>query len=294
MTHMLQIILDDTKFLPDLLQVWREIGVSGTTIMKSVGGYRTSTWLSKVGLSAVDHIFEAKEVQRRTLIAVIEDDELLAQAIAEAERVVGGFDRPNSGVLVVLPVTQTKGLYKTKPKPPQELSPPALRPDWMILRDTPIKDVDAIMGLEPTIVGPEASLNDVAQAMLTHPNIHVASVVAEDGRLVGLLSLKTLADDFFFHILPEEFIAESTDLEKIMAFADKTRILNAGDAMTPPVWVKRGETVKNAFKRMHANGLPGLPVVDDRYHVIGYINLLELLALCLEKKEGTNLSEETL
>jgi len=290
---MLQIILDDTKFLPDLLKAWREIGVSGTTIMKSVGGYRTSTWLSKVGLSAIDHIFEAKEVQRRTLIAVIEDEELLAQAIAEAERVVGGFERPNSGVLLVLPVAQTRGINKAKPKPLQELSPPALRPDWMVLRDTPIEEVEAIMGLEPTIVSPEASLNDVAQAMLAHPKVHVASVVAEDGRLVGLLSLKTLADDLFFHILPEEFIAESTDIEKMMAFAEKTRILTAGDAMIPPVWVKHGETVKNAFKRMHENGLSGLPVVDDRYHVIGYINLLELLALCLEKKEHPNLSEET-
>ena len=291
MTHMLQVILDDVKFLPEILQVWREIGVSGTTIMKSVGGYRTSTWLSKVGLSAIDHIFETKEIQRRTLIAVIEADDLLAQAIAEAERVVGGFDRPNSGVLVVLPVAQTKGLYKMKPKPSQELSPPALRPDWIILRDTPIEKVDVIMGLEPTIIGPEASLNEVAQAMLTHPRVHVTSVVAEDGRLVGLISLKTLADDLFFHILPEEFIAESTNLKKMMEFADKTRILTARDAMIPPVWVKHGETVKHAFKRMHDNELPGLPVVDDRYHVIGYINLLELLAICMDEKENNDHSE---
>jgi CBS domain-containing protein len=294
MTHMLQIILDDIKFLPDLIQAWRGIGVSGTTIMKSVGGYRTSTWLSKVGLSAIDHLFEAKEVQRRTLIAVIEDDELLAHAIAEDERVVGGFERPNSGVLIVLPVAQTKGFYKTQPKPQQELSPPALRPDWMILRDTPIEKVSSIMGLAATIVDPEASLNEVAQAMLAHPRVHVASVVAEDGRLVGLIHLKTLADDLFFHILPEEFIAESTDIEKMMDFAKKTRILNAEDAMIPPVWVKQGETVKHAFKRIHENGLPGLPVVDGRYHVIGYINLLELLAICMDEKENTNHSEATI
>ncbi len=294
MTQMLQIILDDIKFLPDIIQAWREIGVSGTTIMKSVGGYRTSTWLSKVGLSAIDHLFEAKEVQRRTLIAVIEDDELLAHAIAEAERVVGGFDRPNSGVLIVLPVAQTKGFYKTQPKPLQELSPPALRPDWMVLRDTPIEEVSAIMGLAATIVDPEASLNEVAQAMIAHPRVHVASVVTEDGRLVGLIHLKTLADDLFFHILPEEFIAASTDIEKMMDFANKTRIRNAEDAMIPPIWVKHGETVKHAFKRIHENGLPGLPVVDDSYHVIGYINLLELLAICMDEKENTNHSEDTL
>jgi CBS domain-containing protein len=259
-----------------------------------VGGHRTSTWLSKVGLGAIDRIFEAREIQRKTLVTVIEGDDLLAQAIAEADRVVGGFDRPNSGVLLVLPVTQAKGLHKSQSQPPQELSPPALRSDWMILRDTPIEKVNAIMGLEPTIIDPEASLNDVAQAMLAHPRVHVACVVAEDGRLLGLISLKTLADDLFFHILPEEFIAESIDVEKMMAFADKTRILNARDAMIPPVWVKHGETVKNAFKRMHENSLPGLPLIDPNYQVVGYINLLELLAICLETKENNDPPKATL
>lgn len=291
MAHILQIILDDISYLPDLLQVWREIGVSGTTIMKSVGGYRTSTWLRKVGLGAIDKIFDNKEIQRRTLVAIIEDDELLERAIAEAERIVGGFDRPNSGVLVVLPVVKTKGLYKAKPKLPQEQSPPALMSNWMKLRDIPIENVDVIMELEPTIVGTEATLNDVAREMLTHPSVHVACVVAEDGRLVGLISLKTLADDLFFHILPEEFIAESTDMEKTMSFADKTRILTAEDAMVPPVWVKCGDTVKDAFKKIHDNDLPGLPVVNDIYQVIGYINLLELLAICQDDQEDTSTSK---
>ena len=98
--------------MPDLLQVWRTIGVPGTTILESVGAYRVETWLSRVGLGGLDRLFEVKEVRRRTLFAAIEDDELLAQAMAEAERVVGGFDRPDSGLLLVLPVTQVKGLKK--------------------------------------------------------------------------------------------------------------------------------------------------------------------------------------
>jgi hypothetical protein len=31
--------------------------------------------------------------------------------------------------------------------------------------------------------------------------------------------------------------------------------------------------------------------VDDLYHVIGYINLLELLSLCIQVKNGTDQNE---
>ena len=77
-----------------------------------------------------------------------------------------------------------------------------------------------------------------------------------------------------------------------MAYANKIRTLTAKDAMKPPIWVKRGETVKEAFRRMHANKLPGLPIVDECYKVVGYINLLELLSLCIQKKDTSNPSTE--
>ncbi len=62
--------------------------------------------------------------------------------------------------------------------------------------------------------------------------------------------------------------------------------------MMEPVWVKPRDTVKDAFQRMHDNELSGLPVVDDLYRVTGYINLLELIALCMENKEKTESAEE--
>ncbi|MBI9046963.1 MAG: CBS domain-containing protein [Anaerolineaceae bacterium] len=291
MSNLLFVILNDTSVLPALLKVWQEIGVPGTTILKSAGGHASRNWFNKVGLGAINNLFETKEVQTRTVFAVFEDEELLAQAIAEAERVVGGFDRPNSGVLLVLPVSQAIGLYKAPTPPPQEVSPPALRSNWSKLRDTPVESVNSLLNLEPTIVSADTQLDDVAQAMLAHPNVHIASVISDDGRLIGLLELSALADDLFFHILPEEFLHETTNLEKLMTFADKTRIRTARDAMRPPVWVKHGETIKEAFKRMHDNNLPGLPLVDECYKVIGYINLLELLALCNQAKNGIDLLE---
>ena len=123
MTHLLAVILDDLEHMPYLLKAWWAIGVPGVTILESVGADRASKWLSRMGLEALDRLFEAKGVSRRTLLAAIEDEDLLARAIAEAERVVGGFDRPHSGLLLALPVAQARGLHKVQSALPQQEPP---------------------------------------------------------------------------------------------------------------------------------------------------------------------------
>ena len=281
--QLLMIILNDAKHLPELLQAWREVGVPGTTILSSAGGHRTRNLFSRIGLTALDNLFDRKEVEGKTLIASFEDEELLAKAIGEAERVVGGFDRPDSGLLMVLPITQALGIYKAQPKE-EKAPPPALHNKWAVMRNTPIEKLNEMMDLEPTVVNLDTPLEEVARAMTAHPRVHVASVVAEDGRLVGVLPLRSLANSLFFHILPEEFISEITDIDKLMDYAGRTRRRAAEDAMKPAVWVKRGETAKEAFIRMHDNELPGLPLVDERYHVVGYINMLEMIGLFLDNE----------
>jgi CBS domain-containing protein len=285
MVHLLIVILDDLRQMPALLQAWQAIGLPGATILESAGAYRTMTWLSRVGLGGLGRLFEAEEVRRRTLMIAVEGDELLEQAMAEAERVMGGFDRPDSGLLLALPVAQVRGLHKVQAKPRRERLPRALRPEWMIQRDTPLEEIAQTLELQPTIVSPETPLDEAARAMMAHPRVHVVSVVDRGGQLVGVLDLRALADDLFFHIMPEEFLTEMTDLDHVLQFAEISGMRTVGDAMKEPVWIKRSETVKDAFKRMHEHGLPGLPVVDDRYHVIGYINLLELMAVSLDSED---------
>jgi CBS domain-containing protein len=280
MTHLVIVILDDLKKLPAILEVWRGIGVPGVTILESAGGHRATSWLARVGLSAIDRLFDTEEVRRRTLLAAIDDEELLGRAIAEAERVVGGFDRPNTGVLLVLPVAETRGLRKSPPSLLPYQLPSAVSPECVIRRDTLVEDVAAVLNLEPTIVRADTPLNEVSSLMQLHPTVHMVCVVADDERLIGLISLQDLVDTLFFHILPEEYLSEIHQLEDVMEFAKRSRMRTASDAMQAPQWVKRGETVKDAFKRMHEHHLSGLPVVDDKYRVVGYINLLELLAVC--------------
>jgi len=287
MAQLLIIILDDLKRLPALLQAWQSIGVPGVTILESAGAFRATTWLDRVGLGMLDRLFESDEVRRRTLLVALEDDQLLARAIAEAEQVMGDFDRPNSGLLFSLPITEVRGLRKIQPKLVAPSPPPLGQPDWMARRDTPVEVIADNLKLTPTLVRPDALLDEVAQAMLANPNVHVSCVTADDSRLLGLIDLETLTDDLFLHIIPEEALSEITDLEHVIEFAQKSQARTAADAMQPPVWVKRGETVKDAFKRMHERHLSGLPLVDELYHVVGYINLFGLLAVCLQPENNT-------
>ncbi len=282
MSQMLIVILDDLKALPKLLAAWRQASVPGATIVPSAGAYRTTTWLSKVGLGALDRLFEADEVRRRTVLTVIEDEALLEIAIAEAERAVGSFDLPNTGLLIVLPVTQARGLHKLAARAPNGAQGRTVQAGWLAQRDRSVQDVVALTNREPIIVSGETTLEEVAIAIHAQRDVHLACVVNPEGRLIGLLPLGALVDDLFFHIMPEEFLSDALDAERVADYARRSRMRSAADAMQAPTWVKASDTVKDAFKRIHERKLPGLPVVDDRYQVIGYISMLDLLTIWID------------
>lgn len=282
MVYLLLVVLDDLKYLSPVLEAWREIGVPGVTILQSAGAHRVHTWLSEVGLGAIDHLFETRELRRRTLLAALDNEDLLQRAIAETERLVGGFDQPHTGILLVLPVHRASGLHKVKRKAEAQEpeAPPPLDRSRFPCRHMTAKELVSISEVQPTTVRPQDPMDEVARRMLANPEAHVACVVAEDGRLIGLLDLAQVADYLFLHILPEEFLSEIDDLADVAQYADWSRVRTAADAMQEPVWVKKDETLKEAFQRMHKHRLTGLPVVDDAYQVVGYINLIDLLTVC--------------
>jgi CBS domain-containing protein len=254
--------------------------VPGVTILDSAGAHRVGSWLSQVGLSAIDRLFEARELRRHTLLAAIDDEDLLDRAVAEAERVVGGFDQPNTGVLLVLPVARASGLHKLRLETEQELPPP-IRPEVIALRDIAVGELSDKLGLKPAMVSAGTPLDEVARTILVQPGVQAACVVAEDGRLIGLLDIRAVVDNLFLQILPEEFLSKISDLDDVIEFADISRMRTAADAMQEPAWVMRDESIKEAFKKMHERHLSGLPVVDDSYRVTGYVSLVDLLSVFL-------------
>ncbi len=287
MAQALVVVLYDPDRLPTLLNAWHEVGVQGITVLHSAGGHSAKTWLDEVGLGALNELFSNDAARTRTVFSVFDDDELLAQAIVAADRIIGSFQEENTGLLFTLPVNYVEGLRRQKQSETAQPASAALDTAELITRQTPIRQLEATMYGNPVLVKPEQELIDVAEALAAEPGATIACVVNEHKQLIGLLPLRQLMDDLFMAVVPEEFLAESIDFDKVMNFAKLTQTRTAGDAMIPPVFVTEDDTVKTAFVRMHENKISGIPVVNRRQEVVGCISRIELLLLYAKNQKRT-------
>jgi CBS domain-containing protein len=278
MTYMLVVILQDLSRLPALLEAWRKIRVPGVTLIHTVGGMQAESFLDRIGLGK---LFEHEDTHQRMLISIINDPELLQRAISEADRIIEGFDRPHSGILFAIPVSHALGIRK-RGHTEEELVAEGFSEDaYQLDCKTPIARIVNIMDLNPIRVQADALLKEVVEQTILNPRVQVICVVNREERLIGLIDVKTLSDSLFFSIFPEEYFSSLKDIDKVMDYAKRTSVHQAEDLMRDPISVKMDDSLERAFHLMHENELQGLPVIDDYYHVVGYINMLELMELCL-------------
>jgi CBS domain-containing protein len=146
-----------------------------------------------------------------------------------------------------------------------------------ITQATPIVEADTILRMEPVIVHAGDSLRTVAESAVENTGCRVIAVVDDDGRLIGVITVRALVNDIFLKIVPEEFLGEIVDLEGALQYAGHIGARTARDVMRAAVSVRRDETVRDAFERMHAAKLNGLPITDEDGRVVGYVDQLELL-----------------
>jgi nitrogen regulatory protein PII len=117
---MVVVVMPDVAKCQDVLDAWEKRGVSGVTILESLGMHkiqqarRSQARLGRDDLPLIPslrHLLEGEEYHHRTAFAVVDDDFDLDRLIEATRVAVGGdFDAPNSGVLFVVPVTRAYGL----------------------------------------------------------------------------------------------------------------------------------------------------------------------------------------
>ena len=315
MYTLLVVILHNLELLPDLLEAWKKAGIPGITLLPSAGGFEAASQFQRSGLAGLLSVFESSSPQQRTLISLIDNEETLSIAISEAERVVGGFDRPRTGILFTVQVGQALGLQKWgdtgKPEKTakdsqrdkkaldkgtanllgwfeeelRELHGTKTLTQWRKKRNLQVSATFKDLLNQPTVVTVDTPLVEVLKAFLKNPHVPVACVVNQEERLVGIIKEDWLAEMMLVPAMPENFIQDPDQYDKAIAYARMEADQKAFDVMDDPEFISNECTLEEAFVEMRSKGAVGLPMVNKHYRVVGYLSLVELLGVYFGTEE---------
>jgi len=302
-TTALYVILHNPNLLPKLLKAWKKTGVPGVTIVPSIGGFEAEKHVRKGGFSGLLNLITHDDSSgQQTLMSVIDDPEMLELAISEADRVVKGFDSPNSGILFTLPIGQVLGLNKWGERPlEEETEAPDQEKsnllqwfqedvrntygqdalvDWSHQRDTQVAEIVEYLSLDPIIVNIDTPIPAVLAKLLHAPKVATACVINSENRLMGTIHTLALAEVMMAPIVPEAFIDDPDSYNKALQYTGSGQFRYAADVMSDPIYAMLTDSLSVVYQRMSKEQLSGMPVVDQFYRIQGYITLLEIIAAC--------------
>ncbi|MEN8243228.1 MAG: CBS domain-containing protein [Chloroflexota bacterium] len=307
MLKLVLVILHNLDYLPELLDAWKNAKVPGVTILQSAGGFQAEELAQKSGLAGLLSLFEADTASQRMIFSLIDDPEILEVAISEADRVVRGFDTPHSGILFTIDVGQALGLNKWSPTPQDDIASrlptkeneekgisnlvswydeeiknlygePTLKA-WKAKKKYSVSKVIQSSKLKSPVVHLDTPIKEVLAASLEDPLCDLVCVINTEDRLVGVIRDDILAEVMLVPTMPDSFIQDPEKYEQVLKFAQISGERPAAEVMSDPVFVNSSSTVEEAFIKMKELKLPGLPVVNKHYRVIGYITMAQILAL---------------
>lgn len=109
--QMIMLVLDDPNRLDDVVEAWQSIGVSGVTMMETMGAYRRARRRVMgryvFGLSGLS---ESAGRSQYTLFAIVPDQATADLCLEATERIVGDLTEPNTGVFASWHLTSAKGV----------------------------------------------------------------------------------------------------------------------------------------------------------------------------------------
>ncbi|MFH1764659.1 MAG: P-II family nitrogen regulator [Gemmatimonadota bacterium] len=110
--YLLVDVLEQTEHLPSILEGFAKIGVSGATVLESIGMGRV-LWEAETEIPAmgiIRKVLEEGKPTNRTIFAVIEDKQTVAKAVAVIKSFCGELGDPGKGIVFVMPVEFAEGL----------------------------------------------------------------------------------------------------------------------------------------------------------------------------------------
>ena len=153
----------------------------------------------------------------------------------------------------------------------------------VLTKNTRIAEAQSVAGEAPCVVPRDMDLREVARQMWQRRWMRMAAVVDAEGRLAGVLPLRLLLDELFFHVMPEEFMSDVLERERVEEIGRVVHAERAEDLMQPPIYLTLDDTVKSAFGLMHDHNVGGLPIVDEGMRPVGYLDRFQLLEVWIRE-----------
>ncbi len=147
------------------------------------------------------------------------------------------------------------------------------------MRALTVRDLLPFSQTEPTVVSERTPLREVAQKMVEDPRTREVYVVDEEGRFVGVITLRRLAHWAFARRLPRDL--SPTEL------LDLVSAETAGDlALRKPAYVRLDDPLETLLRVMFRYDVNEIPVVSPEGQIVGNLNMLEILAAWLRGRMG--------
>ena len=112
---MILFVLNDPAKMLDLLDAWRQAGVSGATVLLSTGMgrlHQSAALRDDLPLMPSLSDFYAQSEELSRTIFTIAHDQLVDHIVAVTEQIVGDLNKPGTGILIVLPTDSVHGLIE--------------------------------------------------------------------------------------------------------------------------------------------------------------------------------------
>ncbi len=102
-------ILNQQEKIDEVLAGFIEIGMTGATIIDSVGMGRILAKDVPI-FAGFQSLLSGSRPYNKTIFSVVEDDQKIESALKLIEEVCGSFDEPGAGIAFTVPLDQVHGL----------------------------------------------------------------------------------------------------------------------------------------------------------------------------------------
>lgn len=117
MATLLVLVVDDETETSDILQAWEQAHVPGVTMLDSIGSvHKHSGARDDLPLMvSLRTVLETRQDQTHTFFSVIEDDVVVAQAIAAVLQIIPDFAQGHHGIMFTIPIARVWGYVGALP-----------------------------------------------------------------------------------------------------------------------------------------------------------------------------------